>query len=249
MSDIKKLPFILPVYLESLFLFSVHSFGSFKIPVHFFGFSKSHLHFYVVCLPTWPKYACASSTPPFLRIYSTIIFLRIPDTSISMYPPDQNILAHPWHLNKHSFAPLTPSFLRINSFKYSCSSWTPPFLLMLIYLTNLFFRIPDTFIATTNLLNHNILAHPQHLHFYVSTQPYYSCPPVDPPFLHTYSTKPQFLRSNTPPNCTHASLTTPFLLNYLTKILLCASSTPQQNLLSHPWHLHFYVSLWPKVGT
>ena len=38
------------------------------------------------------------------------------------------------------------------------------------------------------LLDHNILAHPRFLHFYVPTRPYYSCAPLIPPFLRFYST-------------------------------------------------------------
>ena len=145
--------FIFSVQSESRFIFSVHSESRFIFSVH----SKSHLHFYV---PTRPKYSCASLTFEFLRIYSTKIFLRIPDTSISTYLLDQNILAHSRFLHFYVHVPPQP--------KYSCAHLIPPFLR--INSTIIFLLTLDSSISTYHL-DHNILAHPRFLNFYVSTRP------------------------------------------------------------------------------
>ena len=145
--------FIFSVQSESWFIFSVHSESRFIFLVH----SKFHHHFYV---PTWPKYSCTSPTFEFLCIYSTKIFLCIPDTSISMYLLDQNILAHPWFLHFYVHVTAQP--------KYSCAHLIPPFLR--IYSTIIFLLTLDSSISTY-LLDHNILAHPRFLNFYVSTRP------------------------------------------------------------------------------
>ena len=207
----------------------------YKCMIHLMGVLQ-HIHFYVSTQPeysfahpinesTWSSYSCASMTPQFLHITSTKIFFRI---SITMYLINQNILACGWHFHfnistepKYSFASLTSPFLRV-------------------YLTKIFFRIPDTSISmyildqiffcilditiSTCQLDQNILVHPWHLHFYVCTQANYSFASSTSPFLHVYSTKIIFRIPDT-------SIST-YLLN--------------QCILSHPQHLHFYVSTWTK---
>ena len=117
-----------------------------------------HLYFYV---STRPRYSFASVTPPFLRINLTEIFYRILDTSISSYQLDRN-------LSRSSTSP----FLCIYSTRiFSLASSTPPFLR--IYSTEAFYCILDKSISLY-LLDRNILSHPQHLHFFVSTRPEYS---------------------------------------------------------------------------
>ena len=161
-----------------------------------------HLNFYV---PTRPKYSCAYLTPPFLCIFLTDIFLcpwhlnfYVPTwpkyscayltPPFSTYLLDRNTLAHPWHLNfyvptrpKYSCAYLTPPFLGTTQPQYSCASLTPQGLRS--YSTKIFISI------STYLLDRNILAHPQHLHFYVSSRPTYSGASPTPLFLHIFSSK------------------------------------------------------------
>ena len=115
----------------------------------------------------------------------------------------------------------------------SCASPTRPFLR--IYLSKIFLHIPETYIFTY-LLNHNILAHPRLLHFYVSTRPKYSSRiPDTSTSLRIYSTK-IFLRIpdtstfyvSTPPKYSCAlSSALPFLhivlLYYSTRQTTCGS--------------------------
>ena len=172
-----------------------------------------------------------SSTPPFLRIYST-----------------RSILSHPWHLHfftstrpKYSLASVTPSFLRINS-------------------TKIFFCILDTSISTyqlnQNILSHpwhfnffvstrpdNILSYPWHINFYVSTRPEYSIASSTTTFLCFYSSR-IFYRIldtsisivSTRPKYSYRIRATPPFLSYLL----------DQNNPSHPRHLHFFVSTRPE---
>ena len=158
-----------------------------------------------------PKYSFASLIPQILRIYSKKIFFCI---SISTYCVNQDILSHPWHHNFYvstwpiySFASLTPPFLHINS-------------------TKILFCIPYISISTYQL-DQNILAHPIHLCFYLSSWPKYSFVSLTPPSLHINWTKIFFHILNT----TSISM---YLLN--------------QNILSHPGHLHFYVSIQPRYS-
>ena len=269
-----------------------------------------HLHFYV---STQPKYSIASSTHPFLCIYLTRIFYRILDTSISSYQLDRNILSRPRHLKifvstrpKYYIGSLTPPFLRIyltevffcilhtsNSLYLlnqnilshpwhrhffvstghnSIASLTPPFLC--IYSTKIFYRILDTSISLF-LLDRNIVSHPRHLQFFVSTQPKYSLPSLTPPFLHIYWTQfycildtsislylldrnilshPRHLHFfvSTRPKYCIASLAPQFLCIYSTRIFFLILDTSissyllDQNIPLHPWHLHFYVSTRPN---
>ena len=69
--------------------------------------------------------------------------------------------------------------------KYSCPPTTPTFLC--IYSTKIFLHIPDISISTY-LLDQNILLHPWHVNFYVSSWPKYSCTSTTFPFLRIYST-------------------------------------------------------------
>ena len=151
-----------------------------------------YLHFY---LSSGPEFSIASSTPHFLPINLTKIFFPTPDISISTYLLDQDIHSHPWHLHfyvstrpKYSCPSLTPQCLRTYLTKiflahprfphfyvhipaqpkYSCAHLIPPFLW--IYSTIIFLLTLDSSISS-NLLDHNILAHPRFLHFYVSTWP------------------------------------------------------------------------------
>ena len=229
-----------------------------NIPSH-----PQHLHFFV---PNWPEYSIASSTSPFLRINSTdVIFHCILDNSVSSYLLDQNIPSHPWHL--HFYVSTWP--------EYSTASLTPAFLH--IYSTEIFFRISDTSISTY-LLDQNILPHPSHLYFYVSTRPRYSFTSAMPPNWRVNSTKifyhildnsfssylhdrnilshPQHLNFfvSTWPEYSIGSLTPPFLCIFSTRIFYRILDTSislyllDQNIPSHPWHLHFYVSTWPKYS-
>ena len=128
----------------------VHFLGSISIPVHFLGSFRIPVHFL----------GSFKIPPPFLRTHSTEIFLRIPDIWISTYLLDQNILAHPWHL--HFYVPSRP--------KYSCALSIPTFLRTCTSSTKIFLRTLDSSISTYQL-DHNILAHPRFLHFYVPSRP------------------------------------------------------------------------------
>ena len=57
--------------------------------------------------------------------------------------------------------------------------------MLCIYLTKIFFRIPDVSISSYPF-DQNIRAH---LHFFASTRPKYSCASPTSPFLRIYSTK------------------------------------------------------------
>ena len=130
---------------------------------------------------------------------------------------------------------------------------TPPFLC--INSTEIFDRIFDTSISSY-LLDQNILSHPRHLHFNVSTRPEYSLASSTTQFLRIYSTKVffrildtsissyqldqsillhprhlHFFISTRPKHSSIASTSTRYLLYLL-----------DQNILSHPLHLHFFVS-------
>ena len=107
--------------------------------------------------------------------------------------------------------------------KYSFSSLTSPFLHD--NSTKTFFRIHDTSISMYQL-DQNIFLNPQHLNFYVTTLPKYSVAYVTPPFLCINSTKIFFCILN----------------NSLSTYQL------DRNILSHPWHLHLYVSTRPKYS-
>ena len=126
--------------------------------------------------------------------------------------------------------------------KYSLASSTSPFLCV-------------------NLTSQDILSHPWHLHFYLSTWPKYSCPSSTPQFLRSYSTKIFFAYPwhlnfyvSTQPNYPFPSLTSTFLSVYSTKKFFCIPETSistyilDQNVLLHPRHLHFYLFTWPKYS-
>ena len=197
-------------------------------------------------------------TPLFLCIYRTKIFFCILNTSFSKYLLAQNILSHPWQpcfyistLPRYSFASLTPLFYVSTQPKYSCASMTSTF--SCINLTNIFFCIPDTPISTYPL-DQSILAHPQHLHLYVSTRPKYSCASSTSPSLRVYSAKTFFLSLDT--------LNSTYLLHqnirahasHLNKIFVhipvrfISTYLLGQNILAHPWHLNFYVPTWSKYS-
>ena len=76
------------------------------------------------------------------------------------------------------------------------------------------------------LLDRNILSHPRHLYFFVSTQPEYSIATSTPPFLRIYSTKIFY--------CILDTSSSSYVLN--------------QNVLSHPRHLYFFISTRPKYS-
>ena len=126
---------------------------------------------------------------------------------------------------------------------------TPPFLC--IYSTKIFLRISDTSISTY-LLNQNILVHLWHLHFYVSTQPKYSCAPPTPPFLLIYSTK-IYLRI---PNTTISTylLEPNRLYRWLTRsvTLLTLQWPPHLRWQGWGWIIYLkfllrYIWLWNKI--
>ena len=221
-----------------------------------------HLHFFA---STRPEYSIVSSTPQFLRIYSTRIIHRIPDTSISLYLLDQNNPSHPRHL--HFFVPTWP--------EWSVASLTPQFLRF--FSTEIFYRILDTSISSY-LLDQNIQLHPRQFHFFVSTRPEYSIASSTPPFLRIFSTRiiyriidkfislylldqnilsdPRHLHFFVPSRPEHsiASLKTQFLCIYSTEIFHCILDTScssyllDQNILSHPLQIHFFVSTRPEYS-
>ena len=207
-----------------------------------------HLHFFV---SSWPEYSIASLTPPFLCIYSTkifhcILFVHLQNFFVSTQP------------------------------EYSIASSTPPFLC--IYLTRIFYRILDTsislYLLDRNILSHPRQLHffvstrpkyssasltPPFLRTY-STRIFYrilntsiSTYLLDQIFfcILTY----QFLRIYST-RIFHRILylTTPFPRIYSTRIFHRILDTSismyqlDQNIRSHPWHLHFYVSSVPKYS-
>ena len=174
------------VHYPSLFRILVHFFGSLRIPFHFFGSIRILVHF----LGSFriPEHFFGSiQNPTSISAYPlNQKVVRIPDVLISTYLLDQNILAHPWHL--HFYVPTRP--------KYSCAPLIPPFLRTCTCLTNILLHTLNSSISTY-LLDHNILAHPRFLHFYVPTWPRYSCAPSIPAFLHINSTIIFFLTRDT----------------------------------------------------
>ena len=151
---------------------------------------------------------------------------------------DQNILLHPRHLHffvstrpEYSIASLTPPFLCTYSTRifyrildisistYLLDQNTLAHLFLRINLTKIFLRTLDTSFSTY-LLNQNILAHPWHLHFFVPTRPEYSIASLTPPFIRIYSTR----------------------IFYRILDISISTYLLDQNILSHPRDLHFYVS-------
>ena len=138
-------------------------------------------------------------------------------------------------------------------------------------------RILDTSISSF-LLDRNILSHPWHLHFFVSTRPEYSIASSTIPFLRIFSTRiiyriidkfislylldqnilsdPRHLHFFVPSRPEHsiAALKTQFLCIYSTEIFHCILDTScssyllDQNILSHPLQIHFFVSTRPEYS-
>ena len=134
------------------------------------------------------------------------IFLLTLNSSISTYLLNHDILLHHHHIHfyvpKYSFASLTPQFLLIYSsdqnflshhhqLHFYLSTWpessfaSSTCLFLIIYSTKIFFLIITTFISTY-LLSQNILAHPRHDHFYLSTWPKHSFTSSPPPLTWSY---------------------------------------------------------------
>ena len=84
-------------------------------------------------------------------------------------------------------------------------------------------RILDTSISSF-LLDRNILSHPWHLHFFVSTRPEYSIASSTIPFLRIFSTRIIYR----------------IIDRFISLDLL------DQNILSDPRHLHFFVPSRPE---
>ena len=116
-----------------------------------------------------------------LETISSFLCFSVPlnpthDQSISAYPLDQNILAHPRFNNfrvptriKYSGAP------SIQQFPHT-------------FLVKLFLRTHNQSISAC-LLDQNILAHPQTIHFCVPSWAKYSSAPTINPFPRTYLTR------------------------------------------------------------
>ena len=221
----------------------VHFPSSFRILAQFFWFTKNPGSFFRINQNPGSFSRFNQNHGSFSRLIqnpgSFSRFIQNP-TSISTCTNDCNILAHPCHFHFYvSTRPKSTHLLEQNILahprflhfyihelarpKYSCTPSIPQFLG--IYLTERFLLILDTSISTY-LLDRNILAHPQHLHFYASTRPKDSCASLTPPFLRICSKK-IFL-------CTLDTSISMYLLD--------------QNIPAYPRHLHFFESTWPKYS-
>ena len=189
-----------------------------------------HLHFFVSTRPEYSTHPrniqlFVSTWPKHSTIASTSTqFLRIYTTTIFNRIIYYYTSISSYLLDQNILLdPLHLNFFVSTQPKYSFASSTTPFLR--IYSTTIFFRILDTSISLY-LLDQNILSHPRHLNFYVSTRP----------------------------QCSFVSLTNQFLRIYLTRIFHCILNNSistyllDQNIPSHPWHLHLYVSTRPKYS-
>ena len=204
------------------------------------------------------------------------------NTSTSTNLLDQNILSHLWHLHfyvssgpnilvhhqhdnfyvsawpKHSFASLTCTLLHIYLTKiFFCICDTS---ISMYQLDKIFYRILDNSISSY-LLDQNILSHPRHHNFFVSTRPEYSIA----------SSTPQFLRILLNRNNLSHPWHLKFFRVYLTRIFYrilntspslylldrniyripdtsISSDLLHQNIPSHPWHLHSLVSTRPEYS-
>ena len=183
--------------------------------------------------------------------------------------PEVQVLVNGHH-SEHNF-----HFFISTRQEYSVASLTPPFLRT--YSTWIFNPILNTSISLY-LLDWNILLHPWHLNFFVSTGQEYSIASSTPPFLHTYSTRifnrildtsitsylldrsillhPRQLHFfvSTLPKYSFASSTPPFLRTYSTRIFYRVLNTSistyllDQNIFSYPWHINFNVSTRPEYS-